>query len=59
MSVMALINLVAIALLYKVAIRALQDYRAQRKQGKDPIFNRDVLDDTSGVEYWHGEIKEK
>ncbi|MFS0782117.1 alanine/glycine:cation symporter family protein [Bacillus sp. 1P06AnD] len=57
MGIMALINLVAIALLYKVALRALQDYREQRKQGKDPVFNRDVLEDSSGVDYWQGEIK--
>ncbi len=52
MGVMALINLVAIFLLYKVAIAALNDYKAQRKQGKDPVFHRDVLDDTSGIECW-------
>ena len=52
MGVMALINLVAIFLLYKVAITALNDYKAQRKQGKDPVFHRDVLDDTSGIECW-------
>lgn len=52
MGVMALINLVAIFLLYKVAITALNDYVAQRKQGKDPVFHRDVLEDTSGIECW-------
>lgn len=52
MGVMALINLVAIFLLYKVAIAALNDYKVQRKQGKDPVFHRDVLDDTSGIECW-------
>ena len=52
MGVMALINLVAIFLLYKVAIVALNDYNAQRKQGKDPVFHRDILDDTSGIECW-------
>ncbi|MEH6944512.1 alanine/glycine:cation symporter family protein [Bacillus sp. JJ722] len=53
MAIMALINLVAIAMLYKVAIKALQDYREQRKQGKNPVFNRNCLDDTSGIEYWY------
>ena len=52
MGVMALINLVAIFLLYKVAIAALNDYVAQRKQGKDPVFYRDVLEDTTGIECW-------
>ncbi|MGM9922773.1 MAG: alanine/glycine:cation symporter family protein [Bacillus sp. (in: firmicutes)] len=59
MGIMALINLMAIALLYKVAVKALNDYREQRKQGKDPVFNRDCLDDPSGIEYWHGEIEQK
>ena len=52
MGIMALINLVAIFLLYKVAIVALRDYKEQRKQGKDPVFSRDVLEDASGVECW-------
>ncbi|MBD3107323.1 alanine:cation symporter family protein [Bacillus sp. AGMB 02131] len=52
MGVMALINLVAIFLLYKVVLVALKDYKEQRKQGKDPVFSRDVLEDASGVECW-------
>jgi len=56
MGVMALINLVAIFLLYKVAITALKDYQEQRKQGKDPVFNRNILEDTSGIECWDDEI---
>ncbi|MGM9926372.1 MAG: alanine/glycine:cation symporter family protein [Bacillus sp. (in: firmicutes)] len=55
MGFMALINLVAIAMLSKVAIKALKDYTAQRKQGLNPVFHRDVLDDISGIEYWHDE----
>ncbi len=58
MGIMALINLVAISLLYKVAVEALKDYRRQKEEGKDPVFHRDILEDSSGVEYWHGEIKE-
>ncbi|WP_050614913.1 alanine/glycine:cation symporter family protein [Bacillus testis] len=59
MGVMALINLAVIALLYKVAIKALQDYREQRKMGKDPVFHRDILDDPSGVDYWHEETEKR
>lgn len=55
MGFMALINLVAIFLLYKVAITALEDYRIQRKQGKNPVFNKNVLEDASGVDCWGNE----
>ncbi|SHG39450.1 alanine/glycine:cation symporter family protein [Ornithinibacillus halophilus] len=56
MAIMALINLYAITKLYKIAHRALQDYRRQRKEGKsNPVFYRDVLDDESGVDYWERE----
>lgn len=52
MAIMALINLYAIARLFKIANQALQDYRRQRKQGKDPVFYRDVLDNQEGITYW-------
>ncbi|MFD2044348.1 alanine/glycine:cation symporter family protein [Ornithinibacillus salinisoli] len=55
MAIMALINLYAITKLYKIAHRVLQDYREQRKAGKDPVFYRDVLEEDSGVEYWERE----
>jgi alanine or glycine:cation symporter, AGCS family len=58
MGIMALINLYAITRLYKVVHRVLGDYREQRKAGKDPVFNRDVLEDTTGVEFWDsGQVK--
>jgi alanine or glycine:cation symporter, AGCS family len=52
MAIMALINLYAIARLFKIANQALQDYLRQRKQGKDPVFYRDVLDNQDGITYW-------
>ncbi|MUK90683.1 amino acid carrier protein [Ornithinibacillus sp. L9] len=52
MAIMALINLYAITRLYKIAHRVLEDYRAQRKEGKDPVFYRDVLEEDAGIEYW-------
>lgn len=52
MSVMALLNLYAAFKLFKIANRVLQDYRQQRKAGKDPVFYRDILEDDTGVEYW-------
>ncbi|MCF0147736.1 MAG: alanine:cation symporter family protein [Clostridium sp.] len=39
MGLMAIINLIAIVLLSKIAIKALEDYKYQKRQGiKDPIF---------------------
>ncbi|KQB78080.1 sodium:alanine symporter [Clostridium butyricum] len=39
MALMAITNLIAIALLGKIAFKALDDYRAQKKAGiKDPVF---------------------
>jgi len=37
--VMAWLNVIAILLLRKPALRALKDYQQQRKEGKDPVFN--------------------
>src|SRR5690606_7201744 len=36
---MAWLNLIAILLLRKPALRALRDYRKQKKEGKDPKFH--------------------
>ncbi|WP_047983855.1 alanine/glycine:cation symporter family protein [Ornithinibacillus californiensis] len=60
MAIMALINLYAITLLYRIAHRVLQDYRDQRRAGKDPVFNREILDNTDGIEFWEpGQVKGK
>ncbi|MDY0404477.1 alanine/glycine:cation symporter family protein [Virgibacillus sp. 179-BFC.A HS] len=59
MGVMALINLYAITRLFPVARRALQDYMRQRREHKDPVFYKDVLDDDTGVEYWDREKMNK
>jgi alanine or glycine:cation symporter, AGCS family len=52
MGIMALINLVAITMLAKIAMAALKDYREQRKQGKDPVFYSDSIPGLTGVESW-------
>ncbi|MBS4189453.1 alanine:cation symporter family protein [Bacillus sp. FJAT-49705] len=57
MGIMALINLVAIVMLGKVAIAALKDYKAQRKEGKDPVFYADSIPGLDGIECW--ETKEE
>ncbi|MEC4115013.1 alanine/glycine:cation symporter family protein [Myroides pelagicus] len=56
---MAWINIIAILLLYKPAMKALDDYIAQRKEGKDPIFDPDKLgiENTSGV--WRKILQER
>lgn len=38
MGLMAVVNLVAIFLLGRIAVRALKDYMEQKRQGKDPVF---------------------
>ncbi|WP_042545114.1 alanine/glycine:cation symporter family protein [Leucobacter komagatae] len=55
MGVMALINLVAIALLSGVAFKLLRDYSQQRQAGRDPVFTRDRLPELGGVELWADE----
>lgn len=56
MGLMALVNLTAIALLSGVAIKLLRDYRAQRAEGRDPVFTRDRLPELRGVEQWQDEL---
>ncbi|AEG44689.1 amino acid carrier protein [Isoptericola variabilis 225] len=55
MGVMALVNLVAIALLSGLVWRLLADYRAQKAAGRDPVFTRAQLPDVDGVECWEDE----
>ncbi len=38
MGLMALVNIIAIMLLGKVAFKCLEDYRKQKREGKDPVF---------------------
>ncbi|RKQ35872.1 alanine/glycine:cation symporter family protein [Oceanobacillus halophilus] len=52
MAIMALINLYAIARLFKIAKIALDDYRTQRKAGKDPVFHQHTLPNQAGIESW-------
>ena len=35
---MALVNIFSILMLGEIAFRVLDDYRAQKKAGKDPVF---------------------
>ncbi|WP_299824850.1 alanine/glycine:cation symporter family protein [uncultured Pontibacter sp.] len=52
--IMAWLNVVAIILLRKPALRALKDYSEQRKAGKDPVFNAKKLG-IKNAEEWQKE----
>lgn len=57
MGFMAIMNIVIILLLGKIAFRCLKDYTDQKKLGKDPIFNPDKLD-IKNAELWNSIINE-
>lgn len=52
MGLMAVINLIAITLLGKIAFSALSDYTKQRKTGKNPTFTADSIKGLKNVEAW-------
>ncbi|WP_433957518.1 alanine/glycine:cation symporter family protein [Cytobacillus horneckiae] len=52
MGLMAIINLIAIALLGKIAFAALADYQKQKKSGKDPVFHVNNIKGLKNVECW-------
>jgi alanine or glycine:cation symporter, AGCS family len=52
MGFMAIINLIAITLLAKIAVAALKDYRRQKKDGKDPVFYSNSIPGLKGIESW-------
>nr|WP_106781306.1 alanine/glycine:cation symporter family protein [Lysinibacillus timonensis] len=55
MAIMAIINLIAILLLWKVAKPVIIDYLTQRKQGKDPVFYKKNVPGIGEVECWGDE----
>lgn len=52
MGAMAIINIPVIIKLSKYATRALKDYEAQRKIGKDPVFKEKKIRLPHEVDYW-------
>ena len=52
MAVMALINLLAILMLWKVVKIVLRDYTDQRKKGHNPVFHKKNVPDLVEVECW-------
>ena len=60
MGLMAIINLIAIALLGKYAFVVLKDYTEQKKAGiKDPVFIASNIKGLENVECWQEEKEEK
>ena len=57
--IMAWLNVVAIILLRKPALRALKDYQAQRKAGLDPVFSAKKLNIKNAEEWDKPEQVEK
>ena len=57
MGIMAFINLIAILMLWKIAKKLLDNYQAQRKAGKDPVFYADEVEGIGEVECWKREEK--
>lgn len=55
MGLMTLINIPVIILLSKYAVRALKDFEAQRKQGKDPEFIAACIGIKDETDYWNAE----
>lgn len=52
MGIMAIINLIAIALLGKIAIDVLKDYVSQKEKGLDPQFKKSSIPGLKNVECW-------
>lgn len=57
MAMMAIINLIAIILLWKVAKPVIRNYLDQRKQGKNPVFYKKDVPEVGDIECW-GEDEE-
>lgn len=53
MGLMTLINIPVIIILSKYAFRALKDFEAQRKQGKNPEFTAESIGITDETNYWN------
>lgn len=52
MGFMAIINLIAISMLSKIAFAALKDYDKQKKQGIEPVFYADSIEGLNNIECW-------
>lgn len=57
MGFMAIVNIIAILLLGKIAFTCLKDYSAQKKQGKDPVFDPERLG-IANADCWKAIVKD-
>lgn len=55
MGLMAILNLIVIAVLGKVAFKVLDDFSTQRKQGLNPVFKASTVRGLQGAECWEEE----
>jgi AGCS family alanine or glycine:cation symporter len=53
MGFMTIINIPVILILSKYAVRCLNDYTAQRKAGKDPVFKAKDIGIDAATDYWN------
>ena len=51
MAFMTILNLIAVVMLSKYSFRLLQDYQKQRKEGKDPVFHKEMFPEAD-LEAW-------
>ena len=51
MALMTILNLIAVVWLSKYAFRLLCDYLQQRKEGKDPVFHKELFPNAD-IEAW-------
>ncbi|UOQ86310.1 alanine/glycine:cation symporter family protein [Gracilibacillus salinarum] len=59
MAMMAVVNLIAILLLSKVAFDVLRDYTQQKKQGKDPVFHYKNVEGLKNISWWGAQDENK
>lgn len=52
MGVMALMNIIVIAILSPKAVAIIKDYMKQRKKGKNPVFNAKDIPELENTECW-------
>lgn len=52
MGLMAVINVPVVFLLVKPAVQCLEDYRAQKKEGKTPVFKAANIDLKEETDFW-------
>ncbi|MGA3855002.1 alanine:cation symporter family protein, partial [Bacillus pumilus] len=55
MGLMVIVNLIAITMLSKVAFAALKDDTRQKKEGKGPVFYKNVVPNKEKIECWDDE----